>query len=98
METNSKTKNKKRFLFLSKHSSFLLFFFFIILTALAGFIFYQKVYLLLTPADQNNPINSQIKQVTIKNNLLEKISERLDKKNFYINKEIEKEFSDPFEP
>jgi cell division protein YceG involved in septum cleavage len=98
MEINSKTKIKKRFLFLSKHSNFFLFLLFIILTALAGFIFYQKVYLLLTTADQNNPINSQIKRITIKNNLLEKISERLDKKNFYISEETEKEFSDPFEP
>ncbi len=96
METNSKTK--KRFLSIAKHSSFFLFLFFIILTVIAGYIFYQKVYLLLTPANQNNPINSQIKQVTIKNNLLEKISERLDKKNFYISEETEKEFSDPFEP
>jgi len=96
METNSKTK--KRFLSMAKRSAFFLFLFFVILTALAGFIFYQKVYLLLTPADQNNPINFKIKQVTIKNNLLEKISERLDKKNFYISKETEKPFSDPFEP
>ena len=98
METNLKTKIKKGFLSVAKRSAFFLFLFFIILTALAGYIFYQKVYLLLTPADQNNPINSQIKQVTIKNDLLEKISEKLDKRNFYINKEIEKEFSDPFEP
>ncbi len=98
MEINSKTKIKKRFLSVAKRSAFFLFLFFIILTALAGYIFYQKVYLLLTPADQNNPINSQIKQVTIKDNLLGKISENLDKRIFYINEEIEKEFSDPFEP
>ena len=98
METNSKTKIKKKFLSAAKRSAFFLFLLFIILTALAGYIFYQKIYLLLTPADQNNLINSQIKQVTIKNNLLKKISESLDKKIFYINKEIEKEFSDPFEP
>ena len=96
--TNSKTKIKKRFLSAAKHNAFFLFLFFIILTALAGLIFYQKVYLLLTPADQNNPINSKIKQVTIKDNLLEKISENLDKRIFYINKEVGKEFSDPFEP
>ena len=98
MKSNSKTKIKKRFLSAAKHSSFFLLLLFIILTALAGFIFYQKVYLLLTPADQNNSINSQIKQVTIEDNLLEKISEKLGKKSFYINKETEKEFSDPFEP
>ncbi len=98
MEINSKTKIKRKFLSAAKHSSFFLFLFFIILTVLAGFVFYQKIYLFLTPADQNNLLNSQIKQVTIKDNLLEKISENLDKKIFYINKEIEKEFSDPFEP
>ena len=98
METNSKTKIKKKFLSAAKRSAFFLFLFFVILTVLAGYIFYQKVYLLLTPADQNNLINSQIKQVTIKNDLLEKIGGNLDKRNFYISEEIEKEFSDPFEP
>ena len=98
METNSKTKIKKKFLSVAKRSAFFLFLLFVILTALAGYIFYQKVYLLLTPADQNNPINFQIKQVTIEDNLLEKISERLNKRNFFINEKTEKEFSDPFEP
>ena len=98
METNSKTKIKKKFLFAAKHSAFFLLLLFIILTALAGFIFYQKVYLFLTPANQNNPINFQIEQARIENNLLEKIFENLDKKNFYISQETEKEFSDPFEP
>ena len=96
MET--KTKIKQKIFSVAKRSVFFLFLLFIILTASAGYIFYQKVYLLLTPADQNNIINSQIKQVTIKNNLLEKISENLNKRNLYISEETEKEFSDPFEP
>jgi len=94
--TKLKLKIKKMFLAAIKHSSFVLFLLFVAFIIFAGFIFYKKVYQFLETKEQKSILTSKIKTSKIKEDILKKILNDLDKRNSYINEEIKKEFSNPF--
>ena len=96
MKTKFKLKTKKIIHLIIKRGSFVLFLFFIAIIILAGFIFYKKVYQFLETEGQKPILTSKIKMVKIKDDILKRVLNNLDKRNFYISEKIKKEFPNPF--